>query len=43
MWGAIFLSTGKNFALAGVAVRAAGTIVFLIRSKAKKEWPFSFK
>ena len=41
MWGAIFLSTGKNFALAGVGVLAAGTIVFLVRAKAKREWPFS--
>ncbi len=41
MWGAIFLSTGKNFALAGVGVMAAGMIVFLVRAKAKKAWPFS--
>ena len=41
MWGVIFLSTGKNFALAGVGVMAAGLVVFLARSKAKKEWPFS--
>jgi amino acid transporter len=40
MWGAIFLSTGRNFALAGIGVMAAGVIVFLVRARAKKEWPF---
>ena len=39
MWGAIFLSTGRNFALAGVGVMAAGAYVFLLRASARNEWP----
>ncbi len=39
-WGGILLSTGRNFALAGLAVALAGTIVFLVRARLRREWPF---
>jgi fructoselysine transporter len=40
-WGSILLSTGRNFALAGVGVMIAGTVVFLIRARRRGEWPFA--
>ncbi len=39
-WGALFLSTGTGFMLAGAGVIAAGVVVFLIRSRLRGEWPF---
>jgi fructoselysine transporter len=42
-WGSILLSTGRNFALAGVGVMIAGTVVFLIRARRRGEWPFANK
>ncbi|MDD8017726.1 MAG: APC family permease [Bacteroidota bacterium] len=41
LWGSILLSTGSAFALSGVGVMIAGTIVFLIRSKINNVWPFN--
>jgi amino acid transporter len=40
-WASILLSTGRNFALAGVGVMIAGTVVFLIRARQRGEWPFA--
>jgi hypothetical protein len=40
-WGSILLSTGRNFALAGVGVMIAGAVVFLIRARRRGEWPFA--
>jgi len=40
LWLAVFLSTGR-VALAGLGVMAAGTVVFLARAAAAREWPFA--
>jgi fructoselysine transporter len=40
-WGSILLSTGRNFALAGIGVMIAGTVVFLIRARRRGEWPYA--
>ncbi|HLP15134.1 MAG TPA: APC family permease [Bacteroidota bacterium] len=40
-WGAIFISTGWTFALGGITVISLGTVVFFIRARARKEWPFA--
>jgi amino acid transporter len=42
-WTALFFSTGFYFALGGTGFILAGTIVFLIRSYIKKDWPFLIK
>ncbi len=39
-WLGLFISTGWQFAFAGVGVMILGTIVFLLRENKKKEWPF---
>jgi fructoselysine transporter len=39
-WGAIFISTGLAFVLGGLSVIALGTIVYFIRARARREWPF---
>jgi amino acid transporter len=39
LWFALFLAT-KWFALAGAGMIAAGVVVFLVRAKAEKKWPF---
>ena len=40
MWIGLFVSTGTFFAVGGVVVMSIGTLVFLIRAKVLKEWPF---
>ncbi|MFZ0924253.1 MAG: APC family permease [Candidatus Acidiferrales bacterium] len=40
LWLALFIATGKRM-LFGVIAIAAGVIVFLIRSKGLKQWPFA--
>ncbi len=40
MWIGLFVSTGTFFAIGGVVVMSIGLIVFLIRAKYLKEWPF---
>lgn len=40
LWLALFIATGKRM-LFGVVAIAAGVIVFLIRSKGLKQWPFA--
>lgn len=50
-WIAIFLSTGSirsewlgievPYPLAGIAMLALGTVVFLVRAKVQREWPFA--
>ncbi|MDN3548366.1 APC family permease [Mucilaginibacter aquaedulcis] len=40
MWFGILISTGKSLVLGGLTVILIGTIVYLIKSKLKKEWPF---
>ena len=39
LWLALFIATGKRM-LFGVVAIAAGVVVFLIRSKGLKQWPF---
>jgi fructoselysine transporter len=39
-WGAIFVSTGTTFMLAGTGVIGAGIVVFLIRARVSRVWPF---
>jgi len=39
-WLALFVATGW-FALAGIAAIAAGVIAFLLRSRARREWPYA--
>ena len=41
IWIGLFLSTGWQFALAGVGMMVLGVFVYLIRSKMKNDWPFS--
>jgi amino acid transporter len=40
-WLAIFFSTGRNFALSGLLVTVVGVLVFLVRTRMRKEWPFN--
>jgi amino acid transporter len=39
-WGYIFFSTGFNMMMGGLTVISLGIIVFLIKSKRNREWPF---
>jgi fructoselysine transporter len=39
-WGAIFVSTGTAFMLAGIGVAVAGIAVFAMRAWYLNEWPF---
>jgi fructoselysine transporter len=39
-WLAIFISTGRKPMLASLAAAAAGIVVFLIRSRYLRQWPF---
>jgi fructoselysine transporter len=39
-WAALFISTGR-FAFAGIAAMLAGGIVFLLRSRSLRQWPFA--
>jgi fructoselysine transporter len=39
-WAALFLSTGRRFALGGVLVIALGVITFFILAYVRREWPF---
>ncbi len=40
-WAALFLATGKFFALGGVLVIALGVITFLVQAYVRHEWPFA--
>ena len=40
LWSGIMLSTGLTFALSGIGMTALGIVVFLIRSKILRQWPF---
>jgi amino acid transporter len=43
MWLFIFISTSLSMAGAGILVISLGVIVYLVKSKLKKEWPFEQK
>jgi len=40
LWAGILVSTGLKMVLSGLAVIAAGVIVYLIKAKGSDEWPF---
>jgi fructoselysine transporter len=40
-WLGLFLATGKVYVAGGLMVTLAGAGVFLIRSRAREEWPFA--
>ncbi|KAA5536370.1 amino acid permease [Taibaiella lutea] len=40
MWGALFVATGKEMMLAGLTVIIIGTVVYFIKARFQKEWPF---
>jgi amino acid transporter len=39
-WAALFVATGRNFALGGLLVILAGIIVYMIQARLRGEWPF---
>ena len=39
-WAALFVATGRNFVLGGLLVILAGTIVYLVQARLRREWPF---
>ncbi|MBW7887862.1 MAG: amino acid permease [Bacteroidetes bacterium] len=41
LWLSIFFSTGIEFALSGAGMILLGLIVFFVRAKMRKEWPFN--
>ena len=41
LWISIFLSTGFGFAVSGAIVITLGVLIFLIRAKKRREWPFA--
>jgi fructoselysine transporter len=43
LWGGILISTGLKMFLTGLAVIAAGTIVYFLKASRNKEWPFQPK
>lgn len=40
MWAALFIATGTTMMLSGLTVIAAGTLVYMIKARMNKEWPF---
>ena len=40
-WLALFLSTGRKFALGGLLVISAGVIVYVVQAYIRSEWPFA--
>jgi len=40
-WAGIFISTGFEFAIGGLIVIATGSILFFVRARARREWPFA--
>jgi amino acid transporter len=40
MWGCILISTGYKMVAGGLTVIAAGVVVYLIKAKVEKQWPF---
>ncbi len=39
-WAALFVATGKKFAIGGVLVILAGITVYLVQARVRREWPF---
>ncbi len=40
-WAALFVATGRKFALGGVFVILVGTVLFLFQAFYRREWPFN--
>ncbi len=40
LWTGVLLSTGWDMVVSGLVVIAAGTVVYLIKARLNKEWPF---
>ena len=40
LWIGVLLSTGTQMVISGLVVIAAGTIVYLVKARMNKEWPF---
>jgi amino acid transporter len=40
MWAALFVATGTTMMLSGLTVIAVGTLVYMIKARMNKEWPF---
>lgn len=40
LWAGILISTGLKMVLSGLVVIAAGVVVYMIKAKRTKEWPF---
>jgi len=43
MWAALFIATGPVMMAAGISVTAVGTLVYLVKARARQEWPFHKK
>jgi amino acid transporter len=43
MWGCIMISTGYKMVIGGMSVICAGAIVYFIKARVEKEWPFDGK
>ena len=41
LWASVFISTGREFAVAGLLVIATGILVFLIRARKTRTWPWT--
>jgi fructoselysine transporter len=39
-WAALFIATGRNFALGGLLVILAGITIYMIQARVRGEWPF---
>lgn len=39
-WAALFVATGRKFAIGGLLVIAAGISVYLVQAYVRREWPF---
>lgn len=40
MWAGILISTGQKMVLGGLVAIATGTVVYFVKAKLNKEWPF---
>jgi amino acid transporter len=40
-WAALFVATGRKFAIGGVLVILAGITVYLVQARVRREWPFA--
>jgi amino acid transporter len=40
-WAALFVATGRKFAIGGIVVILLGVMVFLVQARYRQEWPFA--